>query len=403
MKSDVPKVLHQVCGVPIIQYVLDVTKAVGSEKNYVVLGHKSDTIQNYLPDDIITVQQKKLLGTADAVRSTESQLKSYRGDVLILCGDTPLLTRETIKSLVKKHRSAKNSCTFLTGVVHEPQGYGRIIRDQKGRPVAIREDKDASGLEREIAEINAGVYCFQSRDLFEMLNLVEKNPLKKEFYLTDVIELLTDRGKKVQTIQTENFSETLGVNSRADLAQSEAVIRRRILNECMNKGVSIIDPNTTYINADVKIGRDTVIKPFTVIESDVRVGENCSIGPFARLRPGTRIGNSVEIGNFSEVSRTKIGESSIMKHFGFLGDTTVGKHVNVGAGTVTANYDGENKNPTKIADGAFIGSDSILVAPVKVGKKAVVGAGSVVVKTNLPDNSIAMGVPARVTKRRESS
>ena len=400
MKSDVPKVLHHVCGVPIIQYVLDITKAVGSEKTYVVLGHKSETIQEYLPKDLAVVEQKKQLGTADAVRSTESQLKSFKGNVLILCGDTPLLTKETIKQIVRKHKSTKAACTFLTGVVHDPQGYGRIIRDQNGQAVAIREDKDAVGLERDIAEINAGVYCFRSQDLFETLKLVKENKLKKEFYLTDVVELLTEKGLKVQTVLTENFTETLGVNSRSDLAQSEAVIRRRILDDLMEKGVSIIDPNTTYIDAGVKIGRDTVIRPFSVIESNVRIGDHCSIGPFARIRPGSKIGNGVQVGNFSEVSRTKIGENSLMKHFGFLGDTTIGSNVNVGAGTVTANYDGKNKNQTKISDDAFIGSDSILVAPVKVGKRSVVGAGSVVVRSNIPDDHLAVGVPARVTKRR---
>lgn len=401
MKSDVPKVLHHVCGVPIIQYVLNITKAMGSEKTYVVLGHKSETIQEYLPKDLVVVEQKKQLGTADAVRSTESQLKSFKGNVLILCGDTPLLTKETIKQIVRKHQSTKSACTFLTGVVHDPQGYGRIIRDQNGRAVAIREDKDATGLERDIAEINAGVYCFRSQDLFETLKLVKENKLKKEFYLTDVVELLTDKGLKVQTVLTENFTETLGVNSRADLAQSEAVIRRRILDELMEKGVSIIDPNTTYVDAGVKIGRDTVIRPFSVIESNVRIGDNCSIGPFARIRPGSKIGNGVQVGNFSEVSRTKIGENSLMKHFGFLGDTTVGANVNIGAGTVTANYDGKNKHQTKISDNAFIGSDSILVAPVKVGKRSVVGAGSVVVRSNIPDDRLAVGIPARVMKRRD--
>lgn len=399
MKSDVPKVLHKVCGKPIIQYVLDITKAVGSDQTIMVLGHKIQEVRENLPADIEIVEQQKLLGTADAVKTAHSHLKTFNGDVLVLCGDTPLLTKETVKNIVRKHKKTKAACTFLTGVVHNPQGYGRIIRDQQGRAVAIREDKDAQGMEREIAEINAGVYCFDCKELFDALIRVKQNKLKNEFYLTDVIEILTDKGLKVQTVSTDDFTEALGVNSRADLAQSESVIRRRLLDQLMEQGVSIVDPNTTFVQSDVKIGQDTLIRPFTVIEANVRIGQKCVIGPFARLREGTRIGNSVEIGNFAEVSRTKIGDQTLMKHFGFLGDTTLGKRVNIGAGTVTANFDGVNKNSTRIDDGAFIGSDSILVAPVKIGKRSVVGAGSVVVRRNVPDDSKAIGVPARVMKK----
>lgn len=402
MKSAIPKVLHPVCGKPMIQYVLDVAKAAGSKQMIVVLGHMIDSVRQQLPGDVLTVEQKKLLGTADAVKSTYSHLKSFKGDILILCGDTPLLTKETMRALVKKHRSSKAICTFLTAVVHDPQGYGRVIRDMEGRVVAIREDKDAVGFEREIAEINSGVYCVNAPALFAALNNVKQNKAKKEFYLTDIIEIFKEDGQGVETVATDNFKEALGVNSRIDLAQSQDIIRRRILDKLMLAGVTILDPSSTHIDADVKIGRDTVIRPFSVIENNVSIGSNCSIGPFARIRPGSRIGDDVEIGNFTEVSRTKIGKSTIMKHFGFLGDTTLGSNVNVGAGTVTANYDGKEKHPTKVADNAFIGSDTILVAPVKVGKKSIVGAGSVVVKTNVPDGATAVGTPARVVKKARS-
>lgn len=399
MKSDVPKVLHKVCGKTIIQYVLDITQAIGSQKTIVVLGHKIQEVRENLPAEIEIVEQKKLLGTADAIKSAHSHLNSFNGDVLVLCGDTPLLTKETVKNIVRKHKKTQAACTFLTAVVQNPQGYGRIIRDQSGHAVAIREDKDASGPEREIAEINAGVYCFDCQELYSALSRVKQNKLKNEFYLTDVIEILTEKGLKVQTVSTDDFTEALGVNSRADLAQSESVIRRRLLDRLMEQGVSIVDPSTTYVQTDVKIGQDTVIRPFTVIENNVRIGNKCVIGPFARLREGTRIGNSVEVGNFAEVSRTKIGDHSFMKHFGFLGDSTLGKRVNIGAGTVTANYDGVNKNQTRIDDEAFIGSDSILVAPVKIGKRSIIGAGSVVVRKTVPDDSKAVGVPARVVKK----
>lgn len=402
MKSAVPKVLHPVCGKPMIEYVLDVAKAAGSKELIVVLGHMITAVREQLPPEVVTLEQKKLLGTADAVKTTSSHLKSFKGDVLILCGDTPLLTKETVRALVKKHRGSQAVCTFLTAVVHDPQGYGRVIRDMDGKAVAIREDKDAVGFERQIAEINSGVYCINAPALFAALDKVRQNKAKKEFYLTDIIEIFTQDGQTVETVATENFKEALGVNSRIDLAQSQEIIRRRILDRLMLAGVTIVDPASTHIDADVKIGRDTVVRPFSVIENNVRIGSGCLIGPFARIRPGSRIGDDVEVGNFTEVSRTKIGRATLMKHFGFLGDATVGANANIGAGTVTANYDGAEKHPTKIGDGAFIGSDAILVAPVKVGKKAVIGAASVVVRSTIPDGATVVGTPARVIKKARS-
>lgn len=401
MKSDVPKVLHEVCGKPIIQYVLDVAQAVGSLKTYVVVGHKGKTVRERLALGPVMVDQPKLSGTADAVRRTGRYLKNYRGNVLILCGDTPLLNREVVNNLVRRHKQTQAVCTFLTAVVPDPEGYGRIIRDDRGAVAAIREDKDAQGAERNIAEINVGVYCVKSPELFHALRSVRLNPQKREFYLTDIIALFHEQGLKIETVETEDSAEGLGVNTKEDLAAAERMIRERILKDFMRDGVTIVDPRTTYIDAAVKIGKDTCIRPFTLIERDVRIGNRCVIGPFARLRPGVRIGNDVEIGNFTEVSRTKIGNKTRMKHFSFLGDTTVGSAVNIGAGTITANFDGREKNPTKIGNGAFIGSDSVLIAPVKIGNRAVVGAGSVVTKgTVIPDGGLAVGVPARIKARR---
>ncbi|MCA9399097.1 MAG: bifunctional N-acetylglucosamine-1-phosphate uridyltransferase/glucosamine-1-phosphate acetyltransferase [Candidatus Omnitrophica bacterium] len=400
MKSATPKVLHKVRGVPVIQYVLNIAGSIGSQKTYVVLGHKSEAIQDYIGKDFEVIEQKKLLGTADAVRCVEDQLKSYKGDVVILCGDTPLLRKSTIKALIRKHKKTTAACTLLTAVLHDSTGYGRIIRDGSGNLVAIREDADAVGFERNIAEINVGVYVFKCQALLGALKAVKANEKKKEFYLTDVIELLVEAGNKIDSIETDDKTEGLGVNTRLDLAEAERILRKRVLTDLMLSGVTILDPETTYIDAEAKIGVDTTIYPFTVIESDVRIGTGCSVGPFARIRPGCRIGNDVEIGNYTEVSRTKIGNKTIMKHFSFLGDASVGASVNVGAGAVTANYDGENKNATRISDGAFIGSDAILVAPVKVGKKAVIGAGSVVPKgKTIPENSIAVGAPAKIISK----
>ena len=402
MKSDVPKVLHRVCGEPIIQYVLNIAKAVGSLKNYIVLGHQMDAVSEILPDGCMIVEQKKLLGTADAVQCAQKYFKNYRVDVLILCGDTPLLKKEIVQKLIQKHRRSQAACTFLTAVVHHPEGYGRVIRDEKKQVGAIREDKDLEGYERDIAEINVGVYCFRSQELFQGLKNIQINPKKKEFYLTNIIELFFEKNLKIDTIETEHPSDGFGVNTREDLAVAEAILRERILKNLMAEGVTIIDPKTTYIDAGVKIGQDTVIRPFTVIEKNVQIGSRCTIGPFARIRPGTRIANHVEVGNFTEVSRTKLGEQTLMKHFGFLGDAEVGSSVNIGAGVVTANFDGQQKNVTKILDRAFIGSDSILVAPVKIGKRAVTGAGSVVTKGQVvADKSVVAGVPARVIEKRK--
>ena len=397
MKSDVPKVLHKVAGKPVIQYVLDITKYLRSLKTYVVVGHKSEMVKAYLGNDVQVAIQKQLLGTADAVRSVVPYLKNFSGHVLILCGDTPLLDKAIIRQLISKHLKSKVACTVLTARIPEPGTYGRIIRDQNDAIAAIREHKDATPEENAINEINVGVYCFRAPLLLETLKKVQLNPNKKEFYLTDIVELLLSRGQKVETLVTDDPNVAFGVNTREDLALCESILRQRISKRLMLDGVTIVDPKTTFIDDDVKIGRDTVIHPFTVIQSGVKIGRECSIGPFARLRPGTVVGNKAEIGNYGEISRSKIGDGAIMKHFGFLGDATVGKNANIGAGCVTANYDGVEKSKTVIGDQAFIGSDAVLVAPVTIGSKAVVGAGSVVTRgKKVPNNGLAVGVPAKI-------
>lgn len=404
MKSELPKVLHEVCGKSIIQHVLDLCSTLGSQKTYVVLGHKINEIKEAIGKQFQIVEQKNPLGTANAVSSCQSYFKGYRGDVLIVCGDTPLLNKSVIKQLIRKHKKTKSVCTLLTTVLHNPQGYGRIIRDTSGHLVAIREDKDAVGFERDIAEINVGVYCVNAVELFNVLKSVKSNAKNKEFYLTDIIEKFRESGFKVDSMETDDPNEGLGINTRQDLAKTENIFRRRILNDLMVNGVTVVDPETTYVDASVRIGKDTVLRPFTFIEKDVIIGAGCSIGPFARLRPGTRLKNEVVIGNFTEVSRSKIGEKTIVKHFGFLGDSIIGAGVNIGAGTVTANYNGVEKNITRIGDGAFIGSDAVLVAPVKIGKKAVIGAGSVLTKgKNVADGTTVVGVPAKtITKGKRS-
>ncbi len=400
MKSEIPKVLHKVCGRSVLSYVLDITKVLRSLTTYVVVGHGSQKVKDAVGNSVTFVQQDQLLGTADAVNRCAPYLKNYQGTILVLCGDTPLLSKDIVAALVKQHHRSKAAATVLTGIIDNPQGYGRIVRDDKGAIKAIREQNDASVDEDKIKEINVGVYGFDSKALFGALKKVKLNPGKKEFYLTDVIELLLAQGKKVGTYTTQDATAAFGVNTREDLAQAQAIIRQRILSKYMLSGVTVIDPLTTFIEAGVVIGQDTTIHPMTVIHTDVRIGKNCSIGPMARLRPGTRVSDGVEIGNFAEVSRTSLGPGVMQKHFSFLGDAVVGQGANIGAGVVTANYDGVNKNKTFIGPQAFIGSDAILVAPNKIGAKAIIGAGSVLPKgKNIPAGTMALGVPARIIKR----
>lgn len=400
MRSEIPKVLHKVCGKPVLNYVLDIAKSLRSLKTYVVVGHGSQKVKDAVGDGVDFVQQDRLLGTADAVNRCTSYLKNYQGTILVLCGDTPLLSKDSVAALLKKHHRSGDSATVLTAIVDNPHGYGRIVRETQGCIKAIREEKDATVTENKIKEINAGVYCFRSKDLFGALKKVKLNPGKKEFYLTDIIELLIAQGKNVGTFTTQDGTAALGINTREDLAQAQAVIRRRILSKHMLSGVTVIDPLTTFIEPGVAIGRDTVIHPMTVIHTDVRIGKNCSIGPMARLRPGTRISDGVEIGNFTEVSRASLGRGVFQKHFSFLGDVVIGQGVNIGAGVVTANFDGVNKNKTFIGPQAFIGSDAILVAPNRIGARAIVGAGSVVARgKNIPAGMVAVGIPARVIKK----
>lgn len=397
MKSDLPKVLHQVAGRPMIEYVIDITKALGSLTTYVVVGHGADQVKHLLGLSLSYVLQENQLGTADAVKRVLPHLKSLNGDVLILCGDTPLLEQSIVADLVAQHRKTEAAVTVLTARLKDPQGYGRIIRNAKGDFIAIREQKNASPQEQAINEINVGVYCVKAQSLSDAVNAIQPNPLTKEFYLTDAIEWLLAKKMTVDTLITEDETTAFGVNTRVHLAAAESIMRQRIMTAHMLNGVSVIDPQNTYIEHGVSIGQDTTIFPGSYLHGGVQVGAKCKIGPFARLRPGTTVEDGAEIGNFTEVSRSTIGRGVMMKHFSFVGDAVVGSESNIGAGTVTANYDGVHKNKTVIGKKAFIGSDSILVAPVTVGDESVVGAGAVVKQgTHIPPGKKAVGVPARI-------
>ena len=399
MKSDTPKVLHKVLGKPVITYILEALKAAGIKDVIVVGGYGSELLKRAVSPTKIAIQ-KKLLGSGDAVESAKKYLKSGTEDILVTCGDAPLIRPETFRRLIAKHKSSGASVTVLTAKVKDPSEYGRIVRDAAGSVAGITEHKDASERVRAIDEINVGTYCFKRADLFEALSKVRPNNKKGEYYLTDTLSIVrSGMSKPVESVLAGDESEIIGINTRADLAEASMRLKSMVLRGLMDEGVTIEDPATTVIHPGVKIGRDTVIKPNTVIESDVIIGSGCEIGPFARIRPGTRIADGAEVGNFVELVRTAIGKSTKVKHHTYLGDAVVGKGVNIGAGTITANYDGKNKNKTVIEDGAFIGVGAILIAPVKIGRRATVGAGCVVPKRhNVPSGATVVGVPAEILK-----
>lgn len=402
MKSDTPKVMHEILGRPMISYVVDSVKAAGIKTIVLVTGFGSHQVQEFFKDSgVKTVLQKRLLGSGDAVNTAKREITKSKGDCLVVYGDTPLIKSNTIRRLIKKHRDSSAILTLLTAVLKSPTGYGRIIRNTEGRIMKIAEEAEAKTYNKEIKEINVGTCIFRTEDLFASLNNIKPENTKKEYYLTDAVKILSDSGKKIESVSIEDLDEMIGVNSRVELAEAASCIKNRILNELMTSGVTIQDPSTTTIYPGVKIGPDSIIYPNTIIESDVVVGEHCRIGPFARLRPGTRIGNKTEVGNFVELVRTEIGESTKVKHHTYLGDAKVGKSVNIGAGTITANYDGKNKNRTVIGDNTFVGVGAILIAPVRIGKRALVGAGTVILKGhNIKDGATAVGVPARILEKR---
>jgi bifunctional UDP-N-acetylglucosamine pyrophosphorylase/glucosamine-1-phosphate N-acetyltransferase len=430
MKSKLPKVLHPLAGMPMIRYVLDTTLAIGCPRILMVVGHQSDKVRQELKDyPIEFVLQPEQLGTGDAVKRTKEHLKDFEGNLLILNGDTPLISRETLASLVHKH--AEYPVTMLTTMLDNPHGYGRIIRDTYGDVRGIVEEKDASPTQKTVKEICSGIYCFKSNFLFETLEEITPNNVQQEYYLTDVIGIFRKKGVPIHTHSATDPIEVLGINDRIQLAEANRLIRQRVLTEWMQNGVTIIDPQTTYIDRRVTIGRDTTIEPHTIIEGECSIGEDCHIGPFstieqsrlgqgvrvmgycvisqsqirdqavigpfARIRPESVIETGARIGNFVEIKKSTIGQGSKVNHLTYLGDATVGKGVNIGAGTITCNYDGQKKNPTIIEDGVFLGSGTQLVAPVKVGDHSYVGAGSTITQ-DVPPYSLALSRAREIQK-----
>ncbi|HXV18786.1 MAG TPA: NTP transferase domain-containing protein [Candidatus Omnitrophota bacterium] len=402
MRSDLPKALQTLCGEPMLGALLRTVSALKARKTVVIAGHRIDLVKDFLSRagfSVAVVDQVKLLGSGHAVARSKNALKNFDGDVLVLYCDTPLLSVQTLEELRRRQEEKKALCTMLSVRMPDPSGYGRVKRRWDGTVDRIVEHNDASPDELRISEINVGAYVFKAKELFEALAQVRPNPKKKEYYLTDAVEILARQGR-VEAICVKDPKETAGVNTRKDLAELEAHMQQKILDTLLEKGVRIRDPRTTTIDANVSIGADTVVHPHTVIEEGTVIGKNCQIGPFARIRGGSKIGDGVIIGNFVEVVRSSVGKGSQVKHLSYLGDAQVGSDVNVGAGTITANFDGKKKHKTVIQDKAKIGSGTVLVAPVRVGRGAVTGAGAVVTKgCDVPAGSIVVGVPAKKLDR----
>jgi bifunctional UDP-N-acetylglucosamine pyrophosphorylase / glucosamine-1-phosphate N-acetyltransferase len=420
MKSKLPKVMHVLAGKPMLQHVLDSVKTIKVGCSLVILGHGREYIEGWLEGRAKIVIQSEQLGTGHAMMQAIPHCNEVE-DIIVLSGDQPLIRPETIETLVKIHSENSAAATILTAHFDNPSGLGRIIKDGN-RFVKIVEEKDATPEERKTKEINTGTYCFNVSKLQEALKKITPQNAQGEYYLTEVFNIFLAQGEIINTHCTEDVYEALGINSRVQLAQAERVVRERLLDYWMEEGVTIIDPGSTFIDAEVELSRDVVLQPFTILKGKTRVeedsvigphttltdcncgthcevtytvankatiGAQCSIGPFAYLRPGAILEAGVKVGDFVEIKNSLIGEGSKIPHLSYIGDSQVGRAVNIGAGTITCNYDGVNKYPTKIGDNAFIGSNTNLVAPVEIGEGAVTGAGSTISK-NVPSHALAV-------------
>ncbi|PZD94870.1 bifunctional UDP-N-acetylglucosamine diphosphorylase/glucosamine-1-phosphate N-acetyltransferase GlmU [Paenibacillus sambharensis] len=430
MKSKLYKVLHPVCGKPMVGHVLDTVRDASCERVVVIVGHGAEAVQGYVGDRAEFVLQAEQLGTGHAVRQAESLLGSEEGTTIVICGDTPLVTAATIQSMLALHASSGASATVLTAELDDPTGYGRVVRSAGGAVERIVEHKDCSAEEREVREINTGTYCFDNKKLFEALANIRNDNAQGEFYLTDVIGLMKEAGDVVQAYCTSDLAEAIGVNDRVALAEAEKLMRERIIKRHLLGGVTIMDTTNTYIEDSVTIGADTVLYPGTVLRGrtvigedchigpqaditdsvlnsgvqvkysvllEAEVGDNCAIGPYANLRPGSRLDRDCKIGDFVELKNASLGEGSKVSHLSYVGDAIVGRDVNIGCGAITVNYDGINKSVTEIGDGAFVGSNCNLIAPVKIGEGAYVVAGSTVTH-DVPAGDLAIARERQVNK-----
>jgi bifunctional UDP-N-acetylglucosamine pyrophosphorylase/glucosamine-1-phosphate N-acetyltransferase len=428
MKSNRAKVLHTLCGVPMINYVIEATRPLVPERLLIVVGHQAGLVEAVLPEDAETVLQKEQLGTGDAVRVALGTLEGEEeGVLLVVNGDGPLISERTLGELVERHRSAGVGATVLVAELEDPGGLGRVV--EEAGVVRIVEERDATEVEREISLVNLGLYAFELSEIRDAIGRLASENDQDELYLTDVLEIIGRRSRAV-TYRLRDVEEANLVNDRSQLARAEEILRRRILDAHMRDGVTVRDPVSTHIEASVEIGRDTVILPGTFLRGSTRIGSDCvigpsadlldtavgdgalvehsvgrgaevgpgaSVGPYAFLRPGTVLGEEVKVGAYCEVKNTRVGRGSKVPHLSYVGDAEIGEDANLGAGTITANFDGVNKNRTTIGDGAFTGVNTNLIAPVTIGEGAYLGAGSVVNK-DIPPGKLAVGMPARVIR-----
>jgi len=430
MKSKLYKVLHPVMGKPMVQHVVDQLRPVGLDKTVTVVGFGADSVKEAIGSQSEFVIQEKQLGTGHAVLAAENLLKDEDGTTIVVCGDTPLITSETFQALFEHHEQEAAKATILTAKAEDPAGYGRIIRDESKEVERIVEHKDANEEELHIQEINTGTYCFDNRALFSALQDVSNDNAQGEYYLPDVIEILRRKNEKVSAFMTPDLEETLGVNDRVALSRAEKIMKRRINERHMKNGVTIIDPEHTYIHPEVVIEQDVVIHPGSIIKgkteikmnaeigpnseisncyigeetvmkhsvaNDSKIGSRVNVGPFAHIRPESSIGDNAKLGNFVEVKKSELGDNSKVSHLSYIGDAQIGKNVNVGCGTITVNYDGKRKYLTIIEDDAFIGCNSNLIAPVTVGKGSFVAAGSTITD-DVPEDSLSIARARQTNK-----
>ncbi|MGW9128191.1 bifunctional UDP-N-acetylglucosamine diphosphorylase/glucosamine-1-phosphate N-acetyltransferase GlmU [Paenibacillus chitinolyticus] len=431
MKSKLYKVLHSVCGKPMVGHVLDTLEHIQTEKTIVIVGHGAEAVKGYLGDRAEYALQEQQLGTGHAVLQAKDVIGGEDGVTFVVCGDTPLVRPETLEKMLHLHKEKGAAGTILTAEMTDATGYGRIIRGEGGLVDRIVEQKDCSPEEAAVREINTGTYCFDNRKLFEALENVKNENAQGEYYLTDVVGILKNAGEIVEAYCTPDEAEAIGVNDRIALSEAETLMRQRINRGHMVGGVTFIDPSQTYIEKDVVIGPDTILYPGTTLRGKTVIGSECvigpnteichstlgdevtvkqsvlqeakigshaNVGPFAYLRPGTDLGEHVKIGDFVEIKNAKLGEGSKVSHLSYVGDAVIGKNVNFGCGAITVNYDGFNKSLTEVGDDAFIGSNVNLIAPVKVGDGAYVVAGSTITH-NVEDNDLAIARERQTNKK----